>query len=146
MDNLYVLIKEFHSLFRWWVLALSVIVVMNFLLGAVWKKVYDKAENFLTLFYIISLDIQLLIGLLLYFVFSPITKGLFEGTSGMDNATTRFYAVEHPIMMLLAIIFAHVGRSVSKKGATDVIKFRRGLIWFALSLICMLARMPWQML
>jgi hypothetical protein len=144
MDDAYLLIKEFHSLFRWLVLALSVIVVMNFVLGAVSKKVYDKMENLLTLFYIISVDIQLLIGLLLYFVFSPLTRSLFEGISPMDNATTRFYAVEHPIMMLLAIVFAHVGRSVSKRGATDVIKFRRGLIWFGLSLVCMLTRMPWQ--
>ena len=65
MDDLYLLIKEFHSLFRWLVLALAVIVVMNFVLGAVSKKVYDKVENFLTLSYIITCDIQLLIGLLL---------------------------------------------------------------------------------
>ena len=146
MDNLYPLIKESHSLLRWLVLALSVIVVMNFLLGAVSKKVYDKVENLLTLFYIISVDVQLLLGLLLYFVFSPITKSLFEGNSSMSDATTRFYAVEHPLTMLLAIVFAHVGRSVSKKGATDIIKFRRGLLWFALSLLCMLARMPWPTL
>jgi len=144
MDDLYPLIKEFHSVMRWLVLALSVIVVMNFILGAVSKKVYDKVENLLTLFYIISVDIQLVMGLLLYFFLSPVTKSLFEGNSTMDDATTRFYAVEHPAMMLLAIVFAHIGRAVSKKGATDVIKFRRGLIWFGLSLICMLVRMPWQ--
>ena len=146
MDDPYLLIKEFHSLFRWLVFALAVIVVMNFVLGAVSKKVYDKVENLLTLFYIISCDIQLLIGLLLYFVFSPITKSVFEGISPMGDASTRFYAVEHPLTMLLAIVFAHVGRSVSKRPAPDIVKFRRGLLWFSLSLICMLARMPWPVL
>ncbi|MCY7411132.1 MAG: hypothetical protein LH473_12740 [Chitinophagales bacterium] len=138
---MYTLLKEFHSEFRWLVLALAVIVVIIFLIGFIAKRKYGKAENLTSLFYMISCDIQLLAGLVLYIFLSPATSSF---AIDMSDPTSRFQSVEHPVTMLLAIVFAHIGRSKSKNAATDASKFKKGLIWFALSLIFMLSRMPWN--
>jgi hypothetical protein len=61
----------------------------------------------------------------------------------MEDPNTRFFVVEHPVIMLLAIAFAHIGRSMSTKGSNANLRFKRGTIFFALSLLLMLSRMPW---
>jgi hypothetical protein len=143
MDSLYSFIKEAHSGWRWIVLVLAIAAVIDFAMGLISKRSFKPIDNRLSLFYMISCDIQLLLGLLLYFVLSPVTQSAFQDGNEMSDPTARFYAVEHPVTMLLAIVFAHVGRIASKKASADSKKFQRGLIWFLLSLIFMLSRMPW---
>lgn len=143
MDSLYPFIKEAHSGWRWIVLVLAIAVVIDFAMGLFSKRSFKSLDNRLSLFYMISCDIQLLFGLLLYFVLSPLTQSAFEGGNVMSDPIVRFHVVEHPVTMLLAIVFAHIGRIASKKASADGKKFQRGLIWFLLSLIFMLSRMPW---
>ncbi|HYV94431.1 MAG TPA: hypothetical protein VE978_21845 [Chitinophagales bacterium] len=140
MEQLYLPVKEIHNILRWVVLALAVITIVKYFMGWMSKSSFKSLDNRLSLFYVSSLDLQFLIGLLLYFFLSPLTH---PGNVDMDNANSRFFAIEHPATMLLGIIFAHVGRVASKKATTDTTRFKRGAIWFILSLIMILARMPW---
>jgi hypothetical protein len=66
------------------------------------------------------------------------------GGAQLEDSKALFFAIEHPATMLLGIISAHIGRVACKKATTDTSKFKRGAIWFTLSLILILARMPWQ--
>jgi hypothetical protein len=61
----------------------------------------------------------------------------------MHNTVSRFYGMEHISMMILAVIFVHVGRTLVKKGTDSSAKFRRGGFMFLLSLLIMLAGIPW---
>ena len=93
------------------------------------------------------MDIQLLTGLVLYFFLSPITKlALSDFGSAMKNADLRFYAVEHIFMMLIAVVLVHIGRAKSKKAIADHAKFRIATIFYGLSLLIMLAAIPWSRL
>src|SRR5437762_6473999 len=66
----------------------------------------------------IALDIQLLVGLLLYFVLSPFTtEALKNMGAAMRSPMLRFFAVEHVTMMLVAVILVHVGRVLARKAA-----------------------------
>jgi Na+/H+-dicarboxylate symporter len=96
------------------------------------------------MFYSVSLDIELLLGLILYFVLSPITKIVFSdfGTA-MANSELRFFILEHILMMILAVIFAHVGVASAKRAEEPLIRHRRTAIWFSLSSIAILLGMPW---
>jgi hypothetical protein len=96
------------------------------------------------MFYTISLDVQLLLGLLLYFVLSPITTIVFNNISAsFSNADLRFFAWEHLFVMILALVFAHVGAITSRRAVEDVAKHRRAAIWFSFSLLAILAGIPW---
>ena len=96
------------------------------------------------MYYTISMDIQLLLGLLLYFIFSPITRAAFQDFgAAMSNSGLRFFAIEHALVMLLAVVFAHLGSALSKKAPDSTGKFKRAALWYALSVLLLIAGMPW---
>jgi len=91
-----------------------------------------------------TLDVQLLLGLLLYFVLSPFTtEALKDMGAAMRNPALRFFAVEHVTMMLAAVVLVHVGRVLARKAGGADEKRMRLLICFGLALFAMLAGMPW---
>ena len=144
METLYHYLKDAHSYWRWIILALAVIVVVKYLAGWLAKQKFTSLDNRLNLVYVTALDIQLLFGLALYFFLSPVTTHAFSsGDNIMSDASVRFAVVEHPFTMLLAIVLAHVGRVMVKRAAADDAKLKRGAIFVGLSLLFMLARMPW---
>ena len=85
----------------------------------------------------------MLIGLLLYFVYSSITTAaLADFGTAMKTSQLRFFAVEHVFGMFIAIALAHVGRSKIKKAPIER-RARLALIFYGLSLVAMLASIPW---
>jgi len=91
-----------------------------------------------------SLDIQLLLGLLLYLVLSPNIAAIREHFGeAMQSRTLRFWAVEHLTLMFAAVVLAHVGRVLGKKAATPASRRTRLLICYGAATIAMLAGIPW---
>lgn len=91
----------------------------------------------------ISCDIQLLLGLILYFTgmwFDKVKTGMAEV---MKNPGERFFAVEHALMMIIAWMLVHIGRSMIKRADTDAQKHKRTLIYFGIALVIILAMIPW---
>jgi hypothetical protein len=90
------------------------------------------------------MDIEFLTGLLLYFGASPITRAALANIGeAMKYHEPRFFAVEHTALMLLAVICAHVGGALSRKGRTDLMRYRGAVIAYTISLLVMLAGIPW---
>ncbi len=145
MENLYPLVKDVHSFMRWLIIGFAAIAIVLFVSGWIRKKKFTSTDDRASLIYMIVCDLQLLIGLLLYFFFSPVTQSFLQlGDGALESSGVRFYSMEHPTMMILGIIAVHVGRMSSKKAGADATKFKRGSIWFVLSLILFLAGLPWQ--
>lgn len=67
MDQYYLPVRDIHSYLRWLILGLAVITVIKYLLGWIGKRKFTSVDNRLSLFFITSMDIQLLLGLVLYF-------------------------------------------------------------------------------
>lgn len=144
MDSFYLIIKDTHAYWRWIILVLAAIVLIKYLAGWFGKQKYAGLDKRLTTFFVISLDIQLLLGLLLYFFLSPATQDAFQsGANTMSDPAKRFYALEHPFTMLMAIVVAHIGSIMVRRAQSDDAKFKRGVLLFGLCLVLMLARMPW---
>lgn len=144
MDSIYPVILAIHNILRWIVAGFAIytlfLVYTNLFGSKTWNGKISKASTFFT----ISLDTQLLIGLLLYFVFSPLSKAFFQDIgAGMSNATLRFFGMEHFLIMLIAIVFAHLGSAVRKKDLSDEKKLQRAAIFFTISIILILAGIPW---
>lgn len=134
-----------HNIFRWLLLVAGVVAVVMAFVGWLGKKDWSKRDNSVGLVYIILMDVNVLLGFILYLFLSPLTQAAFaDFGAAMGNSTLRFFAVEHIFGMLLALVFAHVGRSFSKKAGEPLKKHRTAAIWFTLSLVAVLAMIPWD--
>ena len=133
-----------HSWLRWVVLLAGLVVVVRAIAGMNGKRAWTAADAKSGLFFIASLDLQFLIGLALYLVFSPTVQAAFGNIgAAMRTPEYRFYVVEHALGMIVAIALAHVGRTKSRKANTDAAKFRTAGIFYGLALLIMLASIPW---
>jgi cell division protein FtsW (lipid II flippase) len=97
-----------------------------------------------SILFVVAIDVEFLLGLLLYFGASPITKMAFQNmAAAMKDHEMRFFTVEHAVWMLLAVIFAHLGGALSRKGRSDLTKYRAAAICYSISLLLMLVGIPW---
>lgn len=124
-----------HSIMRWVILVLLVITIVKALLNRSKADANFDSQAKLGLFTMISLHIQLLVGIGLL-VTGHWAEYTLEGLNG-------FIMMEHTTMMILAVILGTLGHSLSKR-ATDVgAKYKKQLIFFSLSLAIILTMIPW---
>ena len=136
--------KEIHSYWAYLVLVILIVAVVNAFIGLTQKKEFKNKDLRIGLFTLIVSHIQLLIGLGWYFS-SPWYKLLKEDASAvMSDKAVRLLAVEHPIMMLLAIVLITIGWSKHKKKTTDTAKFKTFTIFYGIGLLLILSRIPWS--
>lgn len=126
------IIYDLHMIWRWVMLAVAFVTLVKALAGWLGKQAWTSLDDRLGMFFTISVDIQFLLGLILWFV------GPWRITNAgtlMDNALGRFMVIEHPLFLLIAAILAHVGRSRSRKAATDAGKHKNAFIFYLLSFL-----------
>ncbi len=138
---MYEFIQKFHSGWAYLALLLLVVAVLNSVLGMVSKKEFSSKNRTIALLGLIAAHIQLLVGLVLYFI-SPIGKA---GLSEMSNAAIRLTALEHPLINIIAIVFITIGWSKHKKATSSLTKFKTISIFYGLGLLLILARIPWHL-
>ena len=108
--NLYDILKSAHSGWRYLVLILLIVAVIQALAGWFGKKAYTEGNRKLNVFTLISAHIQFLLGIGLY-VLSPLTKG------PTGEALYRYWKMEHIAIMIVAIVLITIGNARSKKMA-----------------------------
>jgi uncharacterized membrane protein YozB (DUF420 family) len=141
---MYAFILAVHNILRWVVLILLILALVRAFWGWFGRREWTSTDRKVGMFYSVSLDVQLLLGLILYFVLSPITKLAFgDFGAALANTDLRFFVFEHLLMMVLAVVFAHVGVAAAKRADESIQKHRRTAIWFGLSLLAILLGMPW---
>lgn len=123
-----------HSILRYFVLLLLLVVIVKSLIGMAGNKTYGKSDNQFSLFLLITTHLQLVVGLLLY-ALSPHVQ---FSSSTMKDAVTRYWTVEHSFMMILAVALITIGRITHKKMATDLSKFKRLFILNTVALVIVL--------
>lgn len=135
-----------HSWLRWVVLILAIIVIVRSFSGWFGKKSFTKADNKNAIFFVSSMHLQLLIGLILYFVFSEVGYKAFQSGMGsvMKNGAVRYWAVEHITTMILAVVLVQIGRTRSKKAKEAIQKHKNLAIFSLLGILLVLSRIPWD--
>lgn len=142
---MYPVVITVHNLLRWVILILGLWTLTRAVQGWSGKMDYRELDRRAGTLYTIALDIQLLVGLLLFFAASPLTKSALQDfSSAMESDTIRFFVLEHTPFMLLGWAFAHVGNAVAKRADTGSGKHRRAAIWFGLSLLVTVLAIPWS--
>jgi hypothetical protein len=133
-----------HNIFRWLVLVAAVYAIIRMVRGLVAKPAWTDADRKAGLVFSILIDIQLLLGLILYFVFSPLIKTFFANFSAaMQDSTLRFWGIEHIGLMVAVAVMVHLGTAVAKKDIPDAEKFKRSAIFFVIVVLMLMAGIPW---
>jgi len=132
-----------HSLLRYLILFFLVITVLKSFSGWFGKKQYLPGDKKMSLFTLITAHLQLVLGLVLYFISPNVQAGPANMGEAMKNPTLRFWAVEHISMMIIAIILITLGYSLAKRGKDDVTKHKRTAMFFLLALIVIFVAIPW---
>lgn len=141
---MYETILTLHSYLAYIVLIILFLAVSNAILGLVGNKMFTPQKDFrLSLFTLILAHIQLLVGLILFFVSPNGLKAIQAlGMGGLDTAS-RLLAVEHPFINILAVVLITIGWSRHKKFMEGNKKFKSIAIFYGLGLLFLLSRVPW---
>ena len=137
----YQILQHLHSINRWVVLVFLILAILTAFQGWSGTKTFTEGDRKKALFAFIFTHVQLVLGLILYFI-SPYVR---HESGVMKDKLLRFYTVEHFVIMLLAIILITIGYSVAKRRATAQSKFRTIGIYYLIGLILILAGIPWPM-
>lgn len=141
MESSYFFLQKFHSGWAYLVLLLLVIVVSLSIYGFVTMTKFSAINRKLALFTLIFSHIQLLVGLVLWFV-SPRGKAAL---SNLNDTALRLTALEHPVTNIIAIVLITIGWSKHKKLIEDKTIFKNFAIFYGLALLLILSKIPWSM-
>ncbi|WP_158962095.1 hypothetical protein [Myroides fluvii] len=134
------MLQPAHSGVAYLALIFLIIVVINAFVGLSSKKEFTEKDRKLGLIGLIFCHIQLLLGIILYFV-SPLVQSF--GVA-MKDSTLRLYALEHPLINIIAIALITIGWSKHKKTTDSNKKFKMFAIFYTIGLVLILSRIPWK--
>jgi NADH:ubiquinone oxidoreductase subunit 2 (subunit N) len=136
---MYETIKNVHSILAYAALGLLLLASFNAIFGLSSKKIFKDKDLRLSLFTLIICHIQLLIGLILYFV-SPLGA---DQLGNMKDAAMRLTSLEHPLINIIALALTTIGWSKHKKEESNNGKFKKIAVFYTLGLVLILSRLPW---
>lgn len=134
-----------HNFLRWIILILLLVSLVKAYSGWQSKRPFAPGDKKVWLFTMISAHITLLLGLYQVALgrFGIFNTQLPEGTSVMKDSFYRFYWVEHPVGMIVAIVFITLGYGMAKKQVPDTVKFRKAFYFFLFAFIVIMLSIPW---
>jgi hypothetical protein len=143
--NAYSIFLTIHSWTRWAVLITAVLAIVPALQGWSGGVAWTATKARFASWFVNATSIQLVIGLILYGALSPITlKAFSDFGAAMKDRVSRFWAVEHMVMMLIAVALVHIGSGRIRKGADDKAKHRAAAIFFTIAFVVIMASIPWS--
>jgi asparagine N-glycosylation enzyme membrane subunit Stt3 len=126
--GIYEILKNAHSGWRYVVILLLFAAFITALSGYIGKKEYTEGNRKLNVFALISTHIQLVLGLILYFM-----NDWYKADS--TTAIGRYWKMEHISIMLIAVVLITIGNSKSKKAIGDKLKHRSIFVYFGIALL-----------
>lgn len=132
-----------HSGLRYIVIALLIIVIAQAFVGWFGQKPFTESNRKLSLFALISVHIQLVLGLILYFISPTVELALADMGAAMKDPVLRFWAVEHITAMIIGIILITIGYSTAKRAVNDKAKFTRIALFYLIGFILIISMIPW---
>ena len=139
---MYSIIKIVHSYWAFFVLLILILAILNSIRGKVSGKYFGANDLRISLFGLIFSHIQLLIGLILYFISPWFKQWSSMGMGVIKNTESRLYLIEHPITNILAIILITIGWSLHKRQSDSSKKFLRIALFYGVGFVILLSRIP----
>lgn len=137
--SLYPIFLHAHSGLRWLVLIFIIIAIINAAMKLKQNNATGRRDCAMNRLAMIAMHLQLLIGLVLYFISE---KVVFDA-SAMKNSMQRFFLVEHIALMILAVVLITIGYVKSDRAGEGRKKHRTVIIYYSISLFLILISIPW---
>ena len=134
-----------HNLLRWIILILLILSIYKSYIGMSSKKPFEASDKKIWLFTMIAAHITLLLGLYQWLLgrYGILSYVKPEGISMMKDPYLRFFQMEHPVSMILAIVMITLGHGMAKKNVDDAVKYKKAFRYFLLALVLIIVAVPW---
>jgi len=133
-----------HSWLRWAVLLTGLVAWLRAIGGKTARRPWTPQDELWGLLLTISVDLQLLVGVVLYAFVSPIVRqGLRNFSVAMQISVVRFFMIEHAVGMIAAIALVHIARVKIRKAADADRKHRLAMVFYGIALVLMIISIPW---
>jgi hypothetical protein len=133
-----------HSWLRWAVLLTGLVAWLRAVGGKTARRPWTPQDELWSLLLTVSVDLQFVIGLVLYVFLSPITRlGLRNFAAAMQINVARFFTIEHVIGMIAGIALVHIARIKIRKAADAERKHRLAMLLYGIALVLMIISIPW---
>ena len=145
--NLYGGLRLVHSYWRWAVLATALWTLWRAHDGVATKRAWSAGDERAVRLFLAALDLQVLLGVVLYFGFSPYWSAVRHAFhAAMKDRGARFFGAEHQTAMLLAFVVAHLGRLRARRAADDGARHRilRTTLLLFFALVAWAIPWPWR--
>jgi len=140
------MIKFLHSSWAFLVLFIFLLTISNYIYAYIKNRVFNFNLDFrLASFTLIILYIQIILGFINWFT-SSYFQGIKDGQMGvyMKNSHDRLLVMEHPVMMLVALLLVHYGFRRMKKAESSKKKYMAIILFYTLAFLLILVRIPWK--
>lgn len=141
---MYTLLLSIHSLFRWAVLISLLYALLRAYRGWLLGKSFSKLDNTTCHVTTTTAHIQLVLGVVLYCISPVVDYFLHHFSDAIHRREIRFFGMEHPFVMLLAIFVITIGSVKVRKCQEDKEKFKTMVLWFTAGLLLILSSIPWS--
>ena len=142
---MYTALLDLHSILRWVLLVLAIVAIFKSYSGMTAGKVFSAGDRKVGLFLMIAAHTTLVVGFYLWLAGPYGLANIRNLGFGevMRDRVYRFYAVEHLVGMLIAIVLITLGRGAAKKSISDRAKHKQTFWYILVALVIMLATIPW---
>tara|TARA_B100000902_G_scaffold399608_1_gene471323 strand:- start:19771 stop:20214 length:444 start_codon:yes stop_codon:yes gene_type:complete len=136
-----------HIIISFLLILLTSFIVIRSILG-----IYNKFElSYLidiriSIFTVYLLYIELILGLILYAIYLRQLTSLITQENANIYFSARFWAIEHTILMIFAIIFGHIGLLYAKNLSENKQIFQKKSLYFGISLILIIISISMNMI
>jgi hypothetical protein len=140
---MYLFLTGLHNLFRWLVVLGGVVAIVVMVRGLATSARWGASERRLGTLFVRSLELQFVLGLILYVISPLVRTGLRDMGAAMGNDELRFFTVEHILVMVLAVVAAEIGFAMARRAGSDRAKFVRATSGFVLAGLLIGYGIPW---
>jgi hypothetical protein len=141
---MYNIILTTHSWLRWAAILAGLFAIARAVSGVSGRRPWTPVDERAGFWFILTLDLQFLLGLILYFALSPITRAAMQDFgAAMGSSGLRFWAVEHPFGMIVGLVLAHAGRVRTRKLTDAAARHKVAATCYILALLAILFSIPW---
>jgi len=133
----------FHGMMRWVVVLAGLSAVVLAAAGVVGKRPFSKANRIANLIFMISADLQVVLGLLTFAGSELVAQALGDFGAAMKVPNLRFFALEHAVLAILGLAALHIGYARAKRASEDSTRHRNSLVGFAVAMLLFALAIPW---
>jgi len=135
-----------HSMLRYAILIILLIAIIQYIRSRASKKSFSSGDKTLSLLTMLMMDIQFLVGGILYFIGPNAPIKYFESASLgdiRDDKVASFFTLEHPVLIIIALALVHIGHGVVKKDLSSDRKYKKLITMYTLAFIVIMIAVPW---